>query len=302
MKISNSIISITNHITCLYNYLFNLELNNKINNEYYSCIEILKDLLEKENILYINLSEKDIIALENYSGYENSEFDDIFEIGLDNLEDGQRLICEKIKRERIKNRLSIYQYINIFEDENWYNNIYKGVYLNKCDKNEFKELVNYIYIQSLYMTLSYINVINKLDDSSIKLCWKYLHIFIEPFTEKYVINNSFEIIDNGDYIINLSLLVNSNDEYITSAREIFSCYLKNMCGEIIYDYYQTVNACFLINLTCIKSFLEIINEDDRREIVNFSNDTLNDAGNPNSECIDMYFNLFDECQYVKKKV
>ena len=259
-------------------------------------------MLEKENTLYSNLSEEEIIILENYSGYENSEFDEIFKIGSDNLKNGKSLINEIIKKERIKNRLSIYQYIDIFEDENWYNNIYKGVYLNKCNKDEHKELVNYIYIQSLYMTLSYINVIYKLEDFNDKLIWKYLCLFLEPFIEKYVINNNFKITDSGDYIINLSLLMNNNLEYQIASKEIFGCYLENTCGKIIYDYYQNVDDYFLINLTCIKSFLEIINEDGRREIVNFSNDTLNDAGNPNSECIDRYFNLFDECQYVKKKV
>ena len=153
------------------------------------------------------------------------DFDDILITGIKNLDNGKLLLDRIIMKERIKSRLAFYQYVNIFEDNNWYNNIYNGVYLSKNNKDEDQELVKYIYIQSLYTTLSYINVINNLETTDITLAWKYLFIYIEPFIEKYVIDNNFKISSNGEYIIRLSSIVNKNEEYVTSAKEIF--YVKH---------------------------------------------------------------------------
>lgn len=259
-------------------------------------------MLNKENELYGELSEKDIIELEKYSGYESACFDDLLDKAVSNFEnDNGYIFTENMMKERIKERLSVYQYINMFDDKDWYNNIYKGVYLTKNNENLMKEMVNYIYIKSLCTTLSYINVDSNLESSNIKLLWKYLFIYNEPFIENYVINSNFKISDD-DYIIKLSSLVNQTSEYVTASREIYSCYLSEICGEILGNEYKKVNDYFLINLNCIKSFLAIINEDCRWELVNLSNDILKEMGYPESECINMYFNLFDECQYVKKKV
>ena len=299
---NKEIIEITKKITNIYNYLFNLEFNNKLDDEYYNCLPLLKDLLNKENELYSELSENELICLEQYSSQDSMDFDDILITGIKNLDNGKLLLDRIIMKERIKSRLAVYQYVNIFEDNNWYNNIYNGVYLSKNNKDEDQELVKYIYIQSLYTTLSYINVINNLETTDITLAWKYLFIYIEPFIEKYVIDNNFKISSNGEYIIRLSSIVNKNEEYVTSAKEIFYEYLVDICEEILEDKFKRINDFFMLNITCIKSFLSILSEDDRRELVNYSNDKLKENGYPESVCIDTYFNLFDECQYVKKKV
>lgn len=155
-----------------------------------------------------------------YSGYERESFDDIFDDSLDNFE---------------KEDLPI--------DKNWYNNIYKGIYLSKSHLDE-----------------------------------------------------------NGEYITKFSSIVNDSAEYKMAVNQVFDVYLSENCREILNNKFRRVNDYFLLNLNYIKSLLSIINEDSKEKIKIFSNDTLMNMWYPESICIDMYFNLFDECQYIKKKV
>lgn len=293
--------TITSKITSIYNYLLKSELSDNVDNDYNIFLDILKDLLFKENKLYSDLTEKDIIELEKYIGYENIPFDKLFNKVLVNKKDTY-IITEDIQKERIKKKLEIYQFTDMIKDKDWYHNIYKGIYLLGSHNENNKNIANYIYLKSLYTTLSYINVDNNLNISDTKILWEYLYIYLEPFIEKYVIADNFKIEKDINYISNLSSVNNKNKEYINSAKQIYNIYLRENCGEIITNQHQEINDVFLINLNCIKSFLSIIDEDYRWELVRISNDTLKEMGYPQSKCIDMYFNLFDECQYVKKKV
>lgn len=289
---------ITKRIKSLYGQLYNMDKNNQLNENYYSLLEILKDLLVKEDEIYQNLTNEDIIFLYEYILMRQENPQKGF--GTFSTDFIKYVADNDLIYDRINIRLGIYLRMRELGDINWYKNIYRGIYLNdNIDKSKEHDFY-YFLIQSSWAVINYIkNVKSEYYTDENMLLAKYVDSFIDPFSESVLAKNKFKLDDDYSYILNTIDLIKELSSYMDASIIYYENSFINFEKDVMYGNITEVNEYFIDMLIGIESFLEIVNDNIREKILTESVDSYRMAKTIPNECTIMYFDLFNKYEPVK---
>lgn len=290
----NGVLTLSKTILKLYANLIKLESENKIDQEYYDNIELLKFLLEKEDNYYKKMGKIEFKFIENYIADNiTEECDDFYKINSDNFYETAIMTDENIKR--ILGRQNIY--LNMYKtnnDMNWYDGIFNGVYFpRKDDKYGYG---NYLSVFSLYMMVNEIKFLKHFKEKSnvLYIMNKYIMAYSNPFLEKYLVEHDFKEPENDDKYIKLANTINNIPKFKLEMNELFDEEFDEIITEIISGNFNIDEGLFNEALMGMDSLLSILNDEDKYNIYKNACEYVNDNGIKVNPKMGKFFDLFDK--------
>lgn len=288
---------ITKKIKNIYSRLYELEKSNKVDLEYYSVLEILQDVLIKEDKIYKCLTEKDANYFVNYYMLRNIYPEKGY--GVNSLDFKKIVDDNDLDYDRIAIRIGIYTDLSQLGDNNWYQKLCKGVYLT--DNTDVSKETDYYYYL-IYSSYSIVNFFKNTisdeyyeDDTFLN---RYITSFINPFTESFLVKSNFKIDNNYDYILKINNYNNKFDSYKNAAIVYYENHLRNFVENVMYGKIKELDAYFIDKLIELSSFIEIIDTEMREYIYLKSVDLYRMAKTEPNICTNYYFDLFSTLEFV----
>jgi len=231
------ILKITNKIKDVYNKLFLLEVNNKIDEKFYKLQNELKDLIYLETIMYNELSNEQFQKLYEY---RMSTHEDNLIIGSNQLYKSYLELEPEIilfDKDKYLNMIRIDSKLQIEETRR--NNNLKSITddsicgVSLFYKNMDLEVAS-IFVEEVNMAVYYNLICNlNLPKKKILLDTKYSNLYTNSTLEKYVINNN--LLDsniNIEPVLKLSNKYNNNQNYIVECNQYYFDVIEDIINDI----------------------------------------------------------------------
>lgn len=292
------IYDVTDKIKRVYSKLFYLDKKKQLGEEYNCLLEVLKEILIKEDQLYKDLTSKDImIMFEQIKSKIKNNKEKVHKNTyiFDKTADNYDLIIE-----RIKIRLSIYVEMYNLGDNDWYKNIYNGLYLTDNTDISKENKYYYYFIYSSWSIINYKkNTTSNYYQPRYLFLNKYINSFLDPFSETVLVRNNFKMDNDYKSILKLNSYNSQFIAYMDAAQVFYEINIKNFVNNVLYGKIKEFDTYFVDLLIGTSSFLEIINEDMREQIYMECVNTYRMSGTTSNICTEYLFELFNHENYNK---
>lgn len=289
-----SLFKITDRIKKVYEKLYELELTNEKNDNFYILIEHLKKLLLAEDEIYKKLTYDDIVFIDEYISMCTN----------DNEIEHEFLMTKYEYLERISSRIAMYFGLSELDDDNWYLNLKRGIYLSNAKNLEDYHYSYYYLIYSSWNIINFINSYSSFEEDIVKLKVKYSNMYHVPFVENFMLGNNFEIYDDYDYgyILKIIDFHKYKSDYMNVSADFYERTFKDFVDDTLLGKIKDCDDYFVDRLIGLDSFLELVNDEVYDNLYEDSCKVVEQYNVEMNDCLDSYFGLFDYCQNLYKKM